>query len=33
MAGLLVFMHAFWIYYMVLFGLKNIKKGNLQNPH
>jgi ceramide synthetase len=33
MAALLIGMHAFWIYYMVLFGIKHMKKGRIENPH
>ena len=33
MAILLIGMHAFWIYFMVFFGIKSLKKGRRENPH
>lgn len=33
MATVLVFMHAFWIYFILEFAYKKVKKGKVVNPH
>lgn len=34
MAGVLVCMHAFWIYFLIIFGIQKIKKGGeIENTH
>jgi hypothetical protein len=33
MAGVLVCMHAFWIYFLIMFGVQKMKKGAIENTH